>query len=188
MVYTVVSYNIPSSCLFSLNGFEFFVAPIVKITYFFCSVKCHSSVCDTHAVMPMHRTFQWFKYSYCVSWCVCLLCCTFYIQFRLVRFHLLLDYIKLALFLFLFLTDFCSWLVMNVRLLRWLLSRGLIFMSPPTCHFHHCAVIFSHSMLKVLYRTSRPFSNSFFYDDLSKRRTVLFVGGVKIIKATSVSR
>ena len=55
-------------------------------------------------------------------------------------------------------------------------------MSPPTYHFHHCAVIFSHSMMKVLYRTSRPFSNSFFYDDLSKRRTVLFVGSIKIIK------
>ena len=114
--------------------------------YFYCSVKCHSSVCDTHVVIPMHWTFQWFKYSYCVSWCVCLLCCTLYIQFRLVRFHLSLDCIKLALFLFLFLTDFRSWLAMNVRLLRWLLSRGLIliFMSSPTLSLSSlCCNIFS---------------------------------------------
>ena len=32
-----------------------------------------------------------------------LFCSTLYIQFRLARFHLLLDYIKLSLFLFLFL-------------------------------------------------------------------------------------
>ena len=103
----------------------------MKLIYFYCSVKCHGSVRDTHVVIPMHWTFQWFKYSYCLSWCVCLLCCTLYIQFCLVRFHLLLDYTKLA-FLFLFLMDFRSRLAMNVRLLRWLLSRGLIFMSSPT--------------------------------------------------------
>ena len=77
---------------------------------------------------------------------MCLLCCTLYIQFRLVRFHLSLDYIKLALFLFLFLTDFRSWLAMNVRLLRWLLSRGLIliFMSSPTLSLSSlCCNIFS---------------------------------------------
>ena len=56
--------------------------------------------------------------------------CVFYIQFRAVRFHLLLDYTKPA-FLFLLLMDLRSRLAMNVRLLRWLLSRGLIFMSSP---------------------------------------------------------
>ena len=48
-------------------------------------------------------------------------------------------------------------------------------LSPAYFHFHHCAVAFSRSMMmlkygnKVLYRSSRPLSNSIFYDGLSIR-------------------
>ena len=53
MVYKFVSYNIPSSCLISLNGFEFIFLsgdsendPLVL----HCSVKCHNSVYNTSVV------------------------------------------------------------------------------------------------------------------------------------------
>ena len=82
-----------------------------------------------------------------MRWCVFLLCCTLSIQFRLVRFLMLLDYIKLALFLFLFITDFQGY----VRGWRWTLhyyagchQGGYFLCRHLHCHFHHCVVIFSH--------------------------------------------
>ena len=115
-----------------------------------------------------------------MRWYVFLLCCTLYIQFRLVRFCLLLDYIKLALFLFLFITDFHGYVhgwTWTSHYYAECHQGGYFLCRHLHCHFHHCVVIFSHSMMmlkyiyrnKVLYRSSRPLSNTFFHDDLSIR-------------------
>ena len=67
-----------------------------------------------------------------------------------------------------FLTDFHGYVITLVVI------KGASFLCCHLhCHFHRCAVIFSHSMMmlkyrnKVLYRPSRPLSNSLFSDDLS---------------------
>ena len=80
-----------------------------------------------------------------------LFCCTLYI---LVRFHLLLDHIKLALFLFLFLKISTVALVVwdECQIIKLVVIKGAFFFYCLLhCHFHCCAVIFSHSVLMPKY-------------------------------------
>ena len=82
-----------------------------------------------------------------------LFCCTLYI---LVRFHLLLDHIKLALLLFLFLKISTVAFVVGdeCQIIKLVVIKRTIFFFNCllNCHFHRCAVIFSHSVMMPKYR------------------------------------
>ena len=83
-----------------------------------------------------------------------LFCCTLYI---LVRFHLLLDHIKLALFLFLFLKTSTVAFVAGdeCQIIKLVVIKGAIFFffyCLLHCHFHRCAVICSLSVMMPKYR------------------------------------
>ena len=84
-----------------------------------------------------------------------LFCCTLYI---LVRLHLLLDHIKLALFLFLFLNvSTVTFVVGNeCHIIKLVVIKGVIYLfffnCLLHCHFHRYAAIFSHSVMMPRYR------------------------------------